>query len=68
LFLAQCNDQCVKVQNCNLEPDVGPCKAIVTKFYYDKTEKKCKPFTWGGCDGVVPFNSLKECENGCGCE
>lgn len=51
---------------CALEPNPGPCKAAITKYYYDKTEKKCKSFTWGGCDGVVPFETLEDCERGCG--
>jgi hypothetical protein len=52
-------------ENCNLEPETGPCKALITKYYFDKVEKKCKPFTWGGCYGVVPFQTLEECKNNC---
>lgn len=47
---------------CSLAPDPGPCKANFTRYYYDATEKKCKEFVWGGCDGVVPFETLAECE------
>jgi Kunitz/Bovine pancreatic trypsin inhibitor domain len=54
-------------QNCNLEPEVGPCNAAFPRYYYDKTEKKCKQFTWGGCAGVVPFETMEECES-CGCK
>ena len=52
---------------CNLEPNVGMCNAAFPKYYYDKTEKKCKVFTWGGCGGVVPFETLAECE-ACDCK
>jgi len=38
------------------------------KYYYDEEEKKCKEFIWGGCDGVVPFETLEECEEQCDCE
>lgn len=47
--------------NCNLVPDPGLCDAAIRKYYYDKTEGKCKEFTWGGCGGVVPFNTMEEC-------
>ena len=53
--------------NCDLAPEVGPCNAAFPRYYFDKTEKKCKEFIWGGCAGVVPFESLAECE-ACGCQ
>lgn len=53
-------------QKCALEPQVGPCNAAFRKYYFDQTEKKCKEFTWGGCAGVVPFETLEECQ-ACGC-
>lgn len=52
---------------CALVPDAGPCNAIAIRYYYDPRDKKCKPFTWGGCGGVVPFNTLEECKD-CGCK
>lgn len=70
LLILFCGVSCKKQQalsdRCALEPVTGPCKAAITKYYYDKTEKKCKSFIWGGCDGVVPFQTLEECEKGCG--
>ncbi|MBA4146415.1 MAG: proteinase inhibitor I4 serpin, partial [Cytophaga sp.] len=33
-----------------------------------KNEKKCKEFIWGGCGGVVPFETLEECKGGCQCD
>lgn len=50
---------------CYLVPDIGPCFGAFTKYYYDQNTNNCKSFTWGGCDGVVPFNTLQECENIC---
>ncbi len=49
-------------KRCRMVPDPGPCKAAITKYYFDKEEQKCKPFTWGGCHGVVPFDFIEECE------
>lgn len=54
------------VCNCDLEPEKGNCRAMITKYYFDKEEGKCKEFIWGGCDGVVPFESLEECKE-CEC-
>ena len=52
--------------NCQLKPETGPCNAAFPRFYYDEEEGKCKQFIWGGCAGVVPFETLAECENECG--
>lgn len=48
---------------CDLVPEIGNCFAHFTKYYYDKTEQKCKEFVWGGCGGVVPFHTLEECQS-----
>ena len=50
---------------CKLLPESGPCKARFTRYYFDQVERVCKTFTWGGCDGVVPFNTLEECREAC---
>ena len=47
-----------------LEPDPGHCEAAITRYYYDRDEKRCVEFLWGGCGGVVPFETLDECEAG----
>ncbi|MCF7861870.1 BPTI/Kunitz domain-containing protein [Candidatus Woesearchaeota archaeon] len=48
---------------CNLEPDPGRCKAAMPRYYFE--EGRCKEFLWGGCDGVVPFDSLDVCIKTC---
>jgi len=52
---------------CTLVPDAGMCMAAFQRYYYDPKDKQCRPFTWGGCAGVVPFVTLQECQ-ACGCE
>ena len=47
---------------CTLTPDPGPCFAAVPKFYFNQETQQCQMFTWGGCAGIVPFNTLSECE------
>lgn len=61
---------CTKEKNhkdCALLPEVGNCKASVPKYYFDQTEKKCNVFYWGGCNGVVPFETLEDCNKKCPC-
>jgi hypothetical protein len=65
LVLMQCQSDDKETSRCDLRPDPGPCEAAIIKYYFDKNEQRCKQFYWGGCDGVVPFNSLQECEGGC---
>ena len=50
---------------CELEPEQGSCKALITKYYFNQKERVCEEFIWGGCDGVVPFDSLEECQKIC---
>ncbi|MBP6565803.1 MAG: BPTI/Kunitz domain-containing protein [Saprospiraceae bacterium] len=70
LFILLMVDSCTKEANhkdCALIPDVGNCKASIPRYYFDKTEKKCKVFYWGGCDGVVPFETFEDCNKKCPC-
>jgi hypothetical protein len=52
-------------KRCFLQPDRGPCKGLFWKYYFNPKTKRCEEFAWGGCDGVVPFETQKECENLC---
>jgi hypothetical protein len=60
-------DDCLQPDSCYIKPDPGLCKAYIVKYYYDAVEKKCKEFIWGGCGGVVPFETLEDCKT-CECE
>ena len=68
IFLFNCEnaEDCKKSERCDLTPDPGLCKAYFPKYYFDKVEGKCKEFIWGGCNGVVPFDTLEECKQ-CEC-
>jgi hypothetical protein len=50
---------------CIEVPDVGLCKASIEKYYFDSETNSCKSFTWGGCGGIVPFDTMELCENLC---
>ncbi len=61
IFLLSCKSL-QQDRRCRIKPDPGPCNGAVEKYYYDKADKECKPFTWGGCHGAVPFDFMDECE------
>ncbi|MDD9887003.1 MAG: BPTI/Kunitz-type proteinase inhibitor domain-containing protein [Candidatus Marinimicrobia bacterium] len=50
---------------CYLKPETGPCDAYFPRYYYDQKEGECKEFIWGGCQGVVPFETMEECKRSC---
>lgn len=63
---ASCDkDGPVVASNCDLTPDCGRCFAYMPRYYFDKNEQRCKEFIWGGCGGVVPFETMEACK---GCE
>jgi hypothetical protein len=52
-------------KRCDLQPDGGTCKGLFWKYYYNQKTKKCEEFAYGGCNGVVPFNTKEECVELC---
>ena len=45
------------IQACYYIPNPGVCLAAISKYYYDQEENECLEFTWGGCGGLVPFET-----------
>jgi len=54
-----------EIQACYYIPHTGPCDAAFPRYYYDHEEYECLEFTWGGCGGLVPFETLEDCESSC---
>lgn len=52
-------------ERCALKPEGGPCKAIFDRYYYNPDSGECKEFMYGGCGGVVPFETMEECRKVC---
>jgi len=52
-------------ERCNMKPDRGPCKGAFGRFYFDGATKKCTQFMYGGCGGVVPFETQEQCDKAC---
>ncbi len=63
--LAACQQAC-DTNICNLPPEVGPCDAVIPRFFYDPTTGTCEPFVWGGCGGNANnFSTAAECATAC---
>lgn len=58
-------DDAGQLERCQLAPDPGDCNAAFEAYAFDAASQRCLPFTWGGCDGVVPFSALSECQGAC---
>lgn len=51
---------------CLLPPEVGPCRARIPSFYYDRYTQSCRQFMYGGCEGNANnFDSPEACEEAC---
>jgi len=68
LLIISCHcddDKSSQCEQCNLIPDPGDCEAAIPRFFYNQQTNQCEEFTWGGCAGVVPFETLQECLDCC---
>jgi len=52
-------------EECYLVPQSGPCFGYIPMYYFDSSTNSCEQFVWGGCAGVVPFQSLSACQEAC---
>ncbi|XP_070378510.1 papilin-like isoform X2 [Dermacentor albipictus] len=52
---------------CELPKKIGPCRALVPRYYYNTTTDTCEVFIYGGCKGNANnFETLTQCETRCG--
>uniref|UniRef100_A0A8C7E7U9 Tissue factor pathway inhibitor 2 n=1 Tax=Nothoprocta perdicaria TaxID=30464 RepID=A0A8C7E7U9_NOTPE len=55
-----------KQRACLLPPDDGPCRAMVSRWYYNRYTQSCQEFTYGGCLGNANnFLTSDDCEKRC---
>ena len=51
---------------CSLPQVVGPCRAMLQRWFYDAASAKCLEFIYGGCQGNANnFESKADCEAKC---
>jgi hypothetical protein len=39
------------IDPCTLPMVVGPCEAIISRYYYNQDTNECVEFDYGGCEG-----------------
>ncbi len=50
---------------CQLQPLKGDGDKSLKRYYFDIQRKECRPFTWSGKGGFVPFKNVDACEQYC---
>ncbi|KAJ6662461.1 hypothetical protein lerEdw1_011874 [Lerista edwardsae] len=52
---------------CSEQAESGPCRSMISRWYFDVTEGKCAPFFYGGCGGNRNnFDTEEYCMAVCG--
>ncbi|XP_042350914.1 tissue factor pathway inhibitor-like [Plectropomus leopardus] len=67
--LEACEETCVVSDDknpCHLAEAPGPCRGLVTRYFFDSESQQCKHFFYGGCFGNANnFRSMAECQAKC---
>lgn len=64
--LPAANTKQARNNKCLMSKEIGPCEALMPRFFYNQDSGKCEPFNYGGCQGNENnFMSQEECENEC---
>uniref|UniRef100_A0A8P4K744 Tissue factor pathway inhibitor n=1 Tax=Dicentrarchus labrax TaxID=13489 RepID=A0A8P4K744_DICLA len=67
--LEDCEETCVVSEDknpCHLDEAPGPCRGLVTRYFFDHRTQQCKHFYYGGCFGNANnFRSMALCQAKC---
>ncbi|TNM92986.1 hypothetical protein fugu_018388 [Takifugu bimaculatus] len=66
----ECQKTCFRIpkvpQICRFPSEVGPCRALLRKYFFNMTSMQCELFYYGGCLGNSNrFEDLASCEEYC---
>lgn len=51
---------------CHLDEAPGPCRGLLTRYFFDSGSQQCKHFFYGGCFGNANnFRSMAACQAKC---
>lgn len=51
---------------CHLPEAPGPCRALLSRYFFDSKTQRCKRFYYGGCYGNANnFKTLEQCQVKC---
>ena len=61
-----CPSEFLQADICKLEKQVGPCRDMVERYYFDAKMGTCQKFFFGGCEGNKNnFMTLEDCQGRC---
>ncbi|KAM8855596.1 tissue factor pathway inhibitor a isoform 2-T2 [Spinachia spinachia] len=67
--LEECEETCVVSDDknpCHLDEAPGPCRGLLTRYFFDTNVQRCRHFFYGGCFGNANnFNSMLDCQAKC---
>ncbi|TDH07167.1 hypothetical protein EPR50_G00120860 [Perca flavescens] len=67
--LDACEEMCVvsdEKNPCHLGEAPGPCRGLLTRYFFDSDSQQCKHFFYGGCFGNANnFRSMAACQAKC---
>ncbi|XP_072530945.1 tissue factor pathway inhibitor 2 [Salminus brasiliensis] len=66
----ECNKMCYTIpkipQICRFRSEVGPCRALLRRYFFNMTSMRCEQFFFGGCQGNENnFQDYKSCMEYC---
>ncbi|XP_026203579.1 tissue factor pathway inhibitor 2 [Anabas testudineus] len=66
----ECQKTCFRIpkipQMCRFPKEVGPCRALLPRYFFNMTTMQCEPFDYGGCKGNLNrFLDLTSCMEYC---
>jgi hypothetical protein len=50
---------------CKAPPARGICKGNFERYYFDQQSRTCRMYSWGGCEGEPPFETMEDCVKTC---
>ncbi|XP_034417559.1 tissue factor pathway inhibitor a isoform X2 [Cyclopterus lumpus] len=67
--MEECEETCVVSDDknpCHLAEAPGPCRGLLTRYFFDSNTQRCMHFFYGGCFGNANnFRSMSECQAKC---
>ncbi|KAJ3609370.1 hypothetical protein NHX12_023893 [Muraenolepis orangiensis] len=66
----ECHKTCFRIpkvpQMCRFPQEVGPCRALHPRYFFNMTTMQCQAFSYGGCQGNANrFQDLTLCNEYC---
>ena len=51
---------------CYLKQEVGPCRGLIERFWFNPSARRCEEFFFGGCGGNRNnFRTIEDCTASC---